>query len=135
MLIFLIKFDDFRCVSCLFWSGHLGLYQNSWEKIQMLNINSSLSNISCIVSVIPQVANLNLIETTNFSEAETAKITSLSNTHIEVNLWGLVEFHQLIWLVVRPVLEQKKEKRYELKTSWPFSVQTKAKKFFRLRVL
>ena len=52
----------------------------------MLNINSSLSNISCIVSVIPQVANLNLIETTNFSEAETAKITSLSNTHIEVNL-------------------------------------------------
>ena len=52
----------------------------------MLNINSSLWNISCIVSLIPKVANVNLIETTNFSEAETAKITSLSNTHIEVNL-------------------------------------------------
>ena len=46
-----------------------------------------------------------------------------------------MEFHQLIWLVVRPVLEQKKEKRYELKTRWSFSVQTEAKFFFRLRVL
>ena len=31
--------------------------------------------------------------------------------------------------MVRPVLEKKKEKRYELKTRWPFSVQTEAKFF------